>query len=198
MIAHRIGLTGSIGMGKSTTAALFMAEDVPVWDADAVVHRLYTQGGAAVVPLGALIPDAVQAGAVDRIHLRQALLTDPALMKQVESIVHPLVGADRTQFVAENTAPIILFDIPLLFETGQAQAYDSVVVVSAPAAVQRERVLARDGMTVAAFEAILAKQVPDAEKRAQADHVIDTSQGMDAARDQVRAILDSIRGTMNA
>lgn len=198
MIAHRIGLTGSIGMGKSTTAALFMAEGVPVWDADAVVHRLYAQGGAAVAPLGALIPDAVQAGAVDRIRLRQALLADPALMKQVESIVHPLVGADRTQFVAENTAPIILFDIPLLFETGQVQAYDSVVVVSAPAAVQRERVLARAGMTVAAFEAILAKQLPDAEKRAQADHVIDTSQGMDAARDQVRAILDSIRGKMNA
>lgn len=194
MSVHSIGLTGSIGMGKSTTAQLFHAQGVPVWDADAVVHRLYARGGAAVAPLRALIPDAVSENAIDRIRLRQALLADPGLMKQVEDIVHPLVAADRRQFVAENTAPVILFDIPLLFETGQAQAYDSIVVVSAPAAVQRERVLARPDMTVEAFEAILAKQVPDAEKRRQADHVIDTSQGLDAAREQVRAILDRIRG----
>jgi len=198
MSAHRIGLTGSIGMGKSTTAALFAAQGVPVWDADAVVHQLYGLNGGAVEPLRAVIPQAIQNDTVDRLLLRKALLGDPTLMKQVEAIVHPLVATDREVFVENTAAPIILFDIPLLFETGQAQAYNSVVVVSAPADVQRDRVLARPGMTESAFEAILAKQMPDAEKRAKADFVIDTSRGIDAARTQVQAILDSIRGSDHA
>ena len=198
MSAHRIGLTGSIGMGKSTTAALFAAQGVPVWDADAVVHQLYGLNGGAVEPLRAVIPQAIQNDTVDRLLLRKALLGDPTLMKQVEAIVHPLVATDREVFVENTAAPIILFDIPLLFETGQAQAYNSVVVVSAPADVQRDRVLARPGMTEPAFEAILAKQMPDAEKRAKADFVIDTSRGIDAARTQVQAILDSIRGSDHA
>ena len=198
MSAHRIGLTGSIGMGKSTTAALFAAQGVPIWDADAVVHQLYGLNGGAVEPLRAIIPQAIQNDTVDRLLLRKALLGDPTLMKQVEAIVHPLVATDREVFVENTAAPIILFDIPLLFETGQAQAYNSVVVVSAPADVQRDRVLARPGMTESAFEAILAKQMPDAEKRAKADFVIDTSRGIDAARTQVQAILDSIRGSDHA
>ena len=198
MSAHRIGLTGSIGMGKSTTAALFAAQGVPVWDADAVVHQLYGLNGGAVEPLRAVVPRAIQNDTVDRLLLRKALLGDPTLMKQVEAIVHPLVATDRAVFVENTAAPIILFDSPLLFETGQAQAYDSVVVVSAPADVQRDRVLARPGMTEPAFEAILAKQMPDADKRAKADFVIDTSRGIDAARTQVQAILDSIRGSDHA
>ena len=198
MMAYSIGLTGSIGMGKSTTANLFAAEGVPTWDADAVVHRLYETGGAAVAPLRAIVPNAIRDNAVDRELLRQAVLADPSLLKQVEVAVHPLVAADRANFLATATAPIVLFDIPLLFETGQADRYDSVVVASAPAPIQHARVLERPGMTEEAFQAILAKQVPDAEKRARADHVIDTSRGIEAARDQVRAVLDVIRGKLNA
>jgi len=198
MMAYSIGLTGSIGMGKSTTANLFAAEGVPTWDADAVVHRLYATGGAAVAPLRAIVPNAIRDNAVDRELLRQAVLAEPSLLKQVEVAVHPLVAADRANFLATAKAPIVLFDIPLLFETGQADLYDSVVVASAPAPVQHARVLERPGMTEEAFQAILAKQVPDAEKRARADHVIDTSRGIEAARDQVRAVLGVIRGKLNA
>ena len=198
MMAYSIGLTGSIGMGKSTTANLFAAEGVPTWDADAVVHRLYATGGAAVAPLRAIVPNAIRDNAVDRELLRQAVLADPSLLKQVEVAVHPLVAGDRANFLATATAPIVLFDIPLLFETGQADRYDSVVVASAPAPIQHARVLERPGMTEEAFQAILAKQVPEAEKRARADHVIDTSRGLEAARDQVRAVLDVIRGKLNA
>ena len=128
MMAYSIGLTGSIGMGKSTTANLFAAEGVPTWDADAVVHRLYATGGAAVAPLRAIVPNAIRDNAVDRELLRQAVLADPSLLKQIEVAVHPLVAADRANFLATAKAPIVLFDIPLLFETGQAGLYESVVV----------------------------------------------------------------------
>ena len=198
MKPHRIGLTGSIGMGKSTTAALFAEEGVPVWDADATVHRLYSEGGAAVEPLRAIVPDAIKGDAVDRTRLRAAILADPGLITRIEAVVHPLVAADRAQFERVATAPVLLFDIPLLFETGQQQAYDSLVVVSAPAEVQRARVLARPGMSVEAFETILAKQVPDAAKRRAADHVIDTSEGIEHARNQVRDILRQIREAHDA
>ncbi|WP_316013375.1 dephospho-CoA kinase [Roseobacter sp. HKCCA0434] len=198
MIPHRIGLTGSIGMGKSTTAAMFAEEGVPVWDADAAVHELYSAGGAAVEPLSALLPEAASPTGIDRTVLRTAILADTTLLQRIERIVHPLVAANRAAFAHDTQADIVLYDIPLLFETGQADAFDTLVVVSSPAEVQRARVLARPGMTEAAFEAILAKQVPDAQKRAQADHVIDTSRGLDPARAQVRAILAEIRSSHHA
>jgi dephospho-CoA kinase len=191
-----VGLTGSIGMGKSTTAALFAAEGVPVYDADAAVHALYAKGGAAVEPLEVEFGDVVVDGAVDRNRLSAKVLDDPEAMKRLEAIVHPLVGASRIGFfkAAEAAkADIVVLDIPLLFETGGEKAMQAVVVVSAPAEVQRQRVLARPGMTAEKFEAIFARQTPDAEKRARADFVIDTGQGLDAARDQVKQLLATLR-----
>ena len=193
-----LGLTGSIGMGKSTTAAMFADEGVPVWDADAAVARLYGKGGAAVEPVEALIPGAATADGLDREAMRAALDAEPALFAKLEAIVHPLVREDREAFLAsarEEGAAVALLDIPLLYETGGEAACDAVVVVTAPAAVQRARVLVRPGMTEARLDAILARQTPDAEKRARADHVIDTSQGLDAARERVRAILASLRAS---
>ncbi|HYE47357.1 MAG TPA: dephospho-CoA kinase [Caulobacter sp.] len=192
-----VGLTGSIGMGKSTTGKLFEAEGVPVYDADAAVHRLYAKGGAAVEPLEQEFGDVIVDGAVDRERLSKKVLGDPAALKRLEAIVHPLVGASRTGFFQDAIgagADIVVLDIPLLFETGGEKNVRAVVVVSAPAEMQRERVLARPGMTVEKFEAILARQVPDAEKRARADFVIDTGQGLDHARDQVRQVLATLRG----
>ncbi len=189
----RLALTGSIGMGKSTTAAMFAEEGVPVWDADAAVARLYGPGGAAVGPLAEIAPGAVAGDAIDRAALREIVAADPALLKRIEAVVHPLVAADRAAFLDRQTAPITLSDIPLLFETGGDRGFDAVVVVSAPAEVQKARVMARPGMTEALFAAILAKQTPDAEKRARADFVVDTSRGEDAARDRVREILDKLR-----
>lgn len=191
-----VGLTGSIGMGKSTTGKLFEAEGVPVYDADAAVHRLYAKGGAAVEPLEVEFGDVVVDGAIDRERLSQKVLNDPDAMKRLEAIVHPLVGASRVGFFQEAVgagADIVVLDIPLLFETGGEKNVQAVVVVSAPADQQRERVLARPGMSVEKFEAILARQVPDAEKRARADFVIDTGQGVDHARDQVRQVLATLR-----
>jgi dephospho-CoA kinase len=190
-----VGLTGSIGMGKSTTAGLFAEAGVPVWDADAAVHRLYARGGAAVAPLAAAFPEAVVDGAVDRARLAHRLAEDPPAFARLEAIVHPLVGRDRQGFLDEaraSGAKIVVLDIPLLFETGGESNVDVVVVVSAPAHVQRERVLSRPGMTAERFEALHARQVSDAEKRARADFVIDTSQGLDAARAQVRAMLEAL------
>ena len=187
-----IGLTGSIGMGKSTTAALFREEGATVWDADEAVRRLYAPGGAAVAAIAALAPGAIVEGAVDRTRLRDAILADPGLLNRVEAAVHPLVAADRASARAQAEAEgarVAVFDIPLLFETGGEGAFDLVVVVSAPEPMQRARVLARPGMTVAAFEAILAKQTPDAEKRRRADVVIDTGAGLEAARTEVRALM---------
>ena len=160
-----IGLTGSIGMGKSTTAKMFAEAGAFVWDADAAVHRLYAKGGAGVRAIEALAPGAIIDGAVDRAKLRAAIMANGALLKKVEAEIHPLVAADRAQALAkaaEDGFGVAVLDIPLIFETGAAKAFDHVVVVSAPADIQRARVLERPGMTPDAFEAILAKQVPDA------------------------------------
>ena len=191
-----LGLTGSIGMGKSTTSTMFQAEGVPVYDADAAVHALYASGGAAVGPVEAAFPGVVVDGAIDRARLSAAVLGNPEALQILESIVHPLVGAHRIGFfeAAEaKGADIVVLDIPLLFETNGHKKVDQVVVVSAPADVQRQRVLARPGMDVAKLEAILARQTPDAEKRARADFVIDTGQGLDHARQQVRDLLSRLR-----
>lgn len=193
----RLGLTGSIGMGKSTTARLFAERGAVVWDADAAVHRLYASGGAAVPAIAALAPDAVMGGAVDRERLRKAALADETLLPRIEAAVHPLVAEDRAAFLADAEAAgraVAVCDVPLLFETGAAEDFDAVAVVSAPADVQRARVLARPGMTAEAFEAILARQIPDAEKRARADFVIDSGRGVEAARAQVDAIMAALEG----
>lgn len=185
-----IGLTGSIGMGKSTTTQMFAEEGVPVYDADAAVHALYAKDGAAVAPIGALVPEAIKDGAVDRDALRQAVFEDDTLLDRIEVAVHPLLTHSRKTFFRDNkAAPIVLLDIPLLFETGGDRKVHKIVVVTAPPEVQRARVLERPDMTEDRFNAILAKQTPDAEKRARADYVIDTSEGMDAARARVREIL---------
>ncbi len=198
MTAHVIGLTGSIGMGKSTTAQMFADAGVPVWDADAAVHELYAPGGAAVAPLTDLIPEAIENGAVNRDHLRTAILADETLLPKIEAIVHPFVAAHRKAFLDRHPTGEVLLDIPLLFETGQRYGVDTLIVVSAPAEVQRQRVLNRPGMMEESFAAILARQVPDAEKRAAADFVIDTSRGLDNAREQVHAVLASIRERRDA
>lgn len=192
-----LGLTGSIGMGKSTTAALFAEEGVPVFDADAAVARMYQPGGEAVPLIERAFPGTTsETAGVDRAKLTAALQADPSKFETLNAIVHPLVGNARRRFFSEAEqagAPLVVLDVPLLFETGQHDQVHHVVVVSAPETVQRERVLARPGMSVEKFEAILARQTPDADKRAQADHVIDTSQGIEHARAQVRALLDELR-----
>ncbi len=191
-----VGLTGSIGMGKSTTAAMFAAEGVPVYDADAEVHALYAKGGAAVEPLEAAFPGVVVDGAVDRAKLSHHVVGKPDALKKLEAIVHPLVGESRVGFFQEAVAKgadIVILDIPLLFETGGEKRMDAVVVVTAPADLQRQRVLARPGMDEAKLDAILARQMADAEKRARAHFVIDTSLGLDHARAQVRDVLARLR-----
>ena len=191
-----VGLTGSIGMGKSTTAAMFAAEGVPVYDADAEVHALYAKGGAAVEPLEAAFPGVVVDGAVDRALLSQHVVGKPDALKRLEAIVHPLVGESRVGFFQKavaDKAEIVILDIPLLFETGGEKRMDAVVVVSAPADLQRQRVMARPGMDEAKLDAILARQMADAEKRARAHFVIDTGAGLDSARAQVRAVLTRLR-----
>lgn len=191
-----VGLTGSIGMGKSTTAAMFRAAGIPVYDADAAVHDLYAKGGAAVGPVGEAFPGVVRDGAVDRELLRQRVLGQPEALKRLNAVVHPLVGRDRVGFfqAAEAAgADMVVLDIPLLFETGGHANVDAVVVASAPADVQRERVLARPGMTAERLDAILAQQTADAEKRARAHFVVDTSQGLEPARRQVAEIIAALR-----
>jgi len=173
-----IGLTGSIGMGKSTTAGMFAEAGLPVWDADAAVHRLYAAGGPAGPALAPMCPEAVgPEGSVDRAVLKAWIARDPQALPRIEAVVHPLVAADRAAFItraARAGAPAIVLDIPLLFETGADAGMDRVVVVSAPPDIQRERVLSRPGMNAAQFETILARQVPDADKRTRADDVIET------------------------
>ena len=191
-MSFRLGLTGSIGMGKSTTAALFAQQGCAIWDADAAVHRLYAPGGAAVAPMAALFPEAVIDGAVSRDALKAIIGRDPQALKQIEQVVHPLLATDRANFVAHAQSDILVLDIPLLFETGGNARMDAVVVVSAPADIQRQRVLQRGTMTEAQFQAILAKQMPDAEKRARADFVIETDT-LDHARQQVEAVVQHIR-----
>ena len=191
-----IGLTGSIGMGKSTTARMFRDAGVPVYDADAAVADLYVRGGAAVEPLEAAFPGVTRDGAVDREALRLRVLGDDAAMTRLNAVVHPLLGRDRLAFHAQaeaSGADILVFDIPLLFETGGERNMDAVVVVTAPAEVQRVRVLAREGMTPERLDAILARQTPDAQKRERADFVIDTGQGLEAARAAVARVLAAVR-----
>ncbi len=185
-----LGLTGSLGMGKTATAKMFAEEGVPLHDADAVVHRLYESEAAPLIE--AAFPGTTAGGKVDREKLGQKVIGDAAAIKRLESIVHPLVAAARDRFLAEaerSGAAVAVLDIPLLFETGGDTRCDAVVVVSAPLDVQRSRTLERPGMTEQKFAAILAKQLPDVEKRARADFVVDTSKGFDAARAQVRDIL---------
>lgn len=190
-MTFRLGLTGSIGMGKSTTAQLFVEEGCALWDADAAVHRLYAPGGAAVAPIAEAFPEAVEDGAVNRARLREIIARDPDALARIEAIVHPLVTRDRADFLAAQSADVTVLDIPLLFETGVADL-DAVAVVSVPPEAQRARVLARGTMSEADFEAILARQMPDAEKRARADYVIETDTPAHA-REQVRTILADIR-----
>ncbi|SEN24898.1 dephospho-CoA kinase [Palleronia pelagia] len=187
-----IGLTGSIGMGKSTATAMFRDMGVPVWDADAAVHRLYAEGGAAVDPMRALHPAAISDGAVDRAALKEWIATDPSALPRIESVVHPLVAEDRAAFIDACDADIAVLDIPLLFETGSPDAVDLVAVVSAPPDVQRDRVLSRPGMTEDHFDRILSKQMPDSEKRARADVII-PSLNMDDTRATIATLIDDIR-----
>lgn len=191
-----VGLTGSIGMGKSETAKMFAKLGIPVYDADAAVHAIYEKGGAAVEPLRAEFPDAIVDDAVDRVKLSKLVLNDKDELKKLEGIVHPLVGATQLQFLkdaSDANAPMAVLDIPLLYETGGEARVDAVVVVSAPADVQRARVLERPGMTVEKFEQILAKQVPDADKRAKADFVVETDKGLDHAFEQVQRITEDLK-----
>lgn len=191
-----LGLTGSIGMGKSATAAMFSARGVPVHDADAAVHALYGPGGAAARAIGEAFVGTLGAeGGVDRAALRDKVLDDPEALRRLEGLVHPLVQAESRAFLSRNAdAPLVVLDIPLLFETGAETACDAVLVVSAPPEVQRARVLARPGMNEAAFAAILAKQMPDVEKRARADFVIDTSRSFAEAEADVARIVAQLGG----
>ncbi|HLK26408.1 MAG TPA: dephospho-CoA kinase [Caulobacteraceae bacterium] len=191
-----IGLTGSIGMGKSTTAAMFAEEGAPVYDADAEVHKLQARGGAAVEAIGAAFPGVVKDGAVDRQALGERVFGHPEELRRLNAIIYPLLGAGRAAFFADAEArgcDMVVLDIPMLFETGGEQRMDVVVVVSAPEHVQRERVLARPGMGAERLDAILARQMHDREKRARAHFVIDTGQGFEHAREQVRQVIAAIR-----
>ncbi|NOC84687.1 MULTISPECIES: dephospho-CoA kinase [unclassified Ruegeria] len=190
-----LGLTGSIGMGKSTTAQMFVEEGCALWDADAAVHRLYSRGGAAVGPMERLFPSAIQDGAVNREALKQIIAADPAALKAIEAIVHPLVAADRAAFREAATNDILVFDIPLLFETGGDVAMDAVACVSIPANEQKRRVMERGTMTEAQFEQIRAKQMPNEEKCARSDYVIVTDT-LDHARAQVQDVVRQIRAGM--
>lgn len=195
-MSFALGLTGSIGMGKSTTARLFAEAGCDVWDADAAVHRLYQAGGAAVAPIQALFPDAIVEGAVSRDALRPIIAANPDALKQIEAIVHPLVAQDRADFRANATSDILVFDIPLLFETGGNAAMDAVVCVSAPPEVQKQRVMARGTMTEAQFEQIRQKQMPNDKKVEQSDYVVITDT-LDHAAEQVAAIVEDIRKGLN-
>ncbi len=192
MTAFRLGLTGSIGMGKSTTAAMFAEEGLPVWDADAAVHRLYGPNGAAVAPIAALYPEAQTAAGLDRDALKRWISTDASALTQLEAIVHPLVAADRDAFIASAQADIIVLDIPLLFEKGTEAQMDATLLCTAPLALQKARVMARGTLTEAQFQTILARQMPDAEKRARATHIVETL-SLDSTRAYVRALITHIR-----
>jgi dephospho-CoA kinase len=190
-----LGLTGSIGMGKSETARMFRRLGVPVYDADAAVTELYGSGGAAVMPIAQAFPGTVSEGAVDRAALTRALGSQPDAWRQLESVVHPLTAkAERTFLEAQAAkgAPVVVLDIPLLYETGGENRLDAVVVVSAPAEVQRARALSRSGMTEAKLQTILARQLPDVEKRRRADFIVETGHGLDCASEAVRRILGSV------
>jgi dephospho-CoA kinase len=188
-----LGLTGSVGMGKSTTAQMFVDEGVPMFDADAAVHRLYA--GEATPLIEREFPGSTKNGTVDREKLSAQVVGKPEALSRLEKLIHPLVGQLRTKFMAEaekSGAKAVLLDIPLLFETGDPSKFHAVIVVSAPAEIQRQRVLARPGMTAEKFEAILKRQTPDSEKRARADFVIDTGNGLEFARKQVKEVLAEV------
>ena len=196
-----LGLTGSIGMGKTETAKMFRSLGIPVFDADAAVHALYAKGGAAVDVVEEAFPGVTVDGAIDRDRLGQAVLGDGEAIARLESIVHPLVRRSQLEFREQaeaEGADIAVLDIPLLFETGGEARVDKIVVVSAPADIQRRRVLARPGMSEGKFDAILAKQLPDAEKRARADFIIETDSGLDDALRQVKTLVESLRASMAA
>ena len=195
----KLGLTGSIGMGKTETAKMFVRLGIPMFDADAAVHALYEAGGAAVGPVEKEFPGVAANGAIDRQLLGQRVLSDPEAIARLEAIVHPLVGEARRLFLrdaANDGADMVLLDIPLLFETGGEGSVDKIIVVSAPADIQRRRVLERDGMTAEKFDAILAKQMPDEEKRRRADFIVMTDKSLDDAFQQVKSIVDSLRRQM--
>lgn len=195
----RLGLTGSIGMGKSTVARMFADEGVPVFDADAAVHRMQGPGGSLVAEIEEQFPGTTGSGGVERARLAARVLGDAAALERLESIVHPAVAAERAAFLEANrAAPIVLLDIPLLFEKQGWSEVDKVAVVSAPAEVQRARVLARPGMTEERFEHILALQMPDEEKRARADFIIPTDRSLDETRTAVRAIIAGLAGGSNS
>ena len=189
----RLGLTGSIGMGKSTTAGFFREFGVPVWDADAEVHALYAKGGAAVTPIGALVLEATKLGFVDRDVLKSLIADDPTLLGKIEDTIRPLLRQSRLEFDEKHQkAPLALYDIPLLFETDTESWTDYVLVVTAPKDVQRARVFARGTMDEALFDTILSRQMSDAEKRALADFVFDTSKGMDHTKAEVKALIEKL------
>jgi len=189
----KLGLTGSIGMGKTTTAGFFRGFGVPVWDADAEVHALYAKGGAAVAPIGALVPAAVQHGIVDRDVLKAEISKDGGLLSRIEQVIKPLLAESRQDFHTQHKdKPLMLFDIPLLFETDAECWLDYVLVVSAPEDVQRHRVLTRGTMTERMFATILARQMPDNEKRALADFVFDTSLGKADTKAKVKALIETL------
>ena len=192
MTAFRLGLTGSIGMGKSTTAAMFADEGLPVWDADAAVHRLYARGGAAVAPISVMCPKAATPAGLDRAALKDWIAANPLALAQLESIVHPLVAADRDAFITNATADIVVLDIPLLFEKGTEAQMDATLLCTAPAALQFARVMARGTMTKGQLETILARQMHDTEKRARATHIVETL-SLDSTRAYVRALIAHIR-----
>ena len=196
-MTHLLGLTGSIGMGKSTTAQMFRDEGVPVWDADAAVHELYAKGGAAVPAFEETLPEAVVDGAVSRDALKAMIAEDLGVMGKIEEIVHPLVAEHRAAFLAETDAPLVVLDIPLLFETSAQDWLSSTLVVSAPPDVQKARVMQRPGMTEEQFERILDLQITDAEKRERADHVIETL-SLDQTRAAVRHLIAELTGQQNA
>ena len=186
----KVGLTGSIGMGKSTVAAMFADEGVPVFDADAAVHRLQGPGGRLLDAIERDFPGTVRAGGVDRIALGEAVFGNAWLLAKLEAIVHPAVAEERADFLAANaSAALVLFDVPLLLEKGGDRGLDAIVVVSAPAAIQQERVMARAGMTADKFARIVSYQMPDAEKRARADFVIDTGTSLEVTRERVREVV---------
>jgi dephospho-CoA kinase len=194
-----IGLTGSIGMGKTATAGLFARLGIPVYDSDAAVHRLYERGGAAVEKIAAAFPGTVQDGRVDRARLSKAIGGNDAAFKTLEAIVHPLVAEEQRRFMAGvGEAEMVVQDVPLLFETGGHARMDAVVVVSAPADLQRRRVLEREGMTEEKLDHILSRQMPDAEKRAKAHFVVETGKGLEHAFEQVRHIVEEIRSRIHA
>ncbi|RKQ69437.1 dephospho-CoA kinase [Litorimonas taeanensis] len=191
-----LGLTGSIGMGKTTTAQMFADEGCPVFDADKAVHSLYAKGGKAVDLIRAVFPDAVKDGSIDRSVLGQYMRDDPLNLKVLESFIHPWVGALRQEFLEaaiKNNAEIVVFDVPLLFETGGDQYVDYTLVVSAPESIQRQRVMARPGMNEDLFKQLLSRQMPDVEKRKRADFILSTAQDLSETRKQVQALLKKLR-----